>query len=407
MNFLKYPVFLIGIGCIIFYSTLFIGFALDDYPQIVNRPLVHALGNVPLFFISSFGTLKKSDSVLSTYHYRPLQFTLYSLLYTVGNGNALYFHIAQLAIYIINVILIYYFLTSFFTQRLSFFLALIFLVHPANETVAAYIAELPDSLYFLFGIIALLVVKNTKNRWQAAIISSLLLLLSLFSKESGVLFIGVTILWSILFRKRMIKAFIIPLACITTLYLFTRSIASYHYLFTLKGGAHMDTTFITRLLLAPQIIFFYIKELLIPTLPVPSPQEFKSNLTNDIIPLFTIVLIIGVLIFFGFWLRKFKKRQFTIFLFFSLWFIVGIIFHSQLIPFDVLVAKRWLYFPLVGTLGMIGIAVDNLKIIPKRWKIACIALFILLIISYALMTIRLNFYWNYWKIWYYKYTPTS
>jgi tetratricopeptide (TPR) repeat protein len=43
------------------------------------------------------------------------------------------------------------------------------------------------------------------------------------------------------------------------------------------------------------------------------------------------------------------------------WFIIGLLFISQIVTLDATVADRWFYFPIVGILGMIGYVVNFYK----------------------------------------------
>src|SRR5258708_14907634 len=97
--------------------------------------------------------------------------------------NAFFFHFLQVLLFVTNAVLVFLLLKKFINSHLVFVLSLIFLVHPINQTVAAYIATLQDTLFFFFGMLALLVTIANKVKYSQLIVFSLLAL-SLLSKET-------------------------------------------------------------------------------------------------------------------------------------------------------------------------------------------------------------------------------
>src|ERR1051326_1745541 len=98
-NFMSLPVFILCVtGIIIFSNALFNNFVSDDILQIVKSPLVHSLNNIPLFFISSLRDIKR-HGIFVDFYYKPIMFSLYSLLYTIAKGSPIPFHIFQLCIH--------------------------------------------------------------------------------------------------------------------------------------------------------------------------------------------------------------------------------------------------------------------------------------------------------------------
>src|SRR5471030_2610944 len=94
--------------------------------------------------------------------YRHLQrfhlYFSYAILYFLGNGSLLPFHIFQLSLYLISVLLIYLIFLKFFGSKIAFLLSLIFLTHPVNEEIVAYIGDLQDVLFFFFGVSSLYLI---------------------------------------------------------------------------------------------------------------------------------------------------------------------------------------------------------------------------------------------------------
>ena len=73
-----------------------------------------------------------------------------------------------------------------------------------------------------------------------------------------------------------------------------------------------------------------------------------------------------------------KRASITLFLFFAVWFIVGLSLHLQLIPLDFTVSDRWFYFPIIGLLGMFCTVANVIYVHNKRtlWIYAIIIILI-------------------------------
>ncbi|MDE2589012.1 MAG: tetratricopeptide repeat protein, partial [Patescibacteria group bacterium] len=92
------------------------------------------------------------------------------------------------------------------------------------------------------------------------------------------------------------------------------------------------------------------------------------------------------------------KPFFTLYLFFSIWFVVGIGLYTQIFPIDGTVADRWFYFPIVGLLGMVGVLYESVvrKILRNisGYKIVTIALAVAIISLLSIRTIVRNTNWE-------------
>ena len=161
---------IVFLGLVVYSFGLFNGFVWDDEEQIVNNVFVHSIKNIPILFQSS--TFNNGGAGLSggTY-YRPLMMTFFSFVYNIFGPNPFFFHFFQLVFHILTAILIYYLFNHFFKEGISFFLALIFLVHPGNVETVAYISAIQDIFYVFFGLLALyLIIKDRKIPIQKIIL---------------------------------------------------------------------------------------------------------------------------------------------------------------------------------------------------------------------------------------------
>lgn len=175
-------------------------FIMDDQTQIVSNPQVHDLASwADLFTGSTIHEANKAKG--SGIYYKPIMLLVYSLTWSISH-DPMAFHIVQLLFHIFNALMVWAFLAAYLEADLALFAGLVFLVHPFNSETVIYAADLQDVLYEFFGLLSLLVLTKIKWgrwRWPAYFV---LALLSLLSKESGLLFLFISGVFIWLFQKR-------------------------------------------------------------------------------------------------------------------------------------------------------------------------------------------------------------
>ena len=200
---------------------------------------------------------------------------------------------------------------------------------------------------------------------------SCLLLLSLLTKETGVVFILLILLYRIIFhRHQWVSFFSLFLSSVIAVipYVYLRNvIAQIHVL----GGPSENISIAPismRLLNIPAIFFYYIKNFF-----YPSHLAFEQDwiVTTIDFPHFYFPLIIDLLFFIsifllGWFVIKVNRKEFPIYLFFLAWLTAGLTIYSQIIPLDLIVADRWMYLPLVGLVGIIGVGAHSVYLITKE-----------------------------------------
>ncbi len=255
---------------------------------------------------------------------------------------------------------------------LSLFLSLIFLVHPINVESVSYIGASQSELYFLFGILALLVSVREKIYLKHLFLVSGLLLLSLLTKETGFLFLLLVLLFQFLFNKKRALNFFLCGLVTLPIYFFIR--------FTI-GGVFFEKfisrvplpiaslSFLARLANIPAIVLYYLTTMFFPLKLAVDQRWVVTKLTvNDFyLPLlldsvFFIALCIG-----GVYIYTHKRIYFKAYLFFFLWFLTGLLLLLQIFPLDMTVADRWFYFPIVGMLGTLGVGVETILFSPNKY----------------------------------------
>lgn len=363
---------IILIGLCVFFTSLFNPFVFDDISQIIQNPYVNTF-NVPINF---YGTVYYPGVPGLTFlhtQYKPLLFTMYTLLFALSHMNTFPYHLFQLSIHILNVILIYLIFSRFFKRSLALFLSVVFLVHPINSEAVIYIADLQDTLFLLFGLLSLLVLiqkQHTVLSFKRLSLVFILLLLSLLSKTTGILFICIIPVYCFLFSKRNIKNILFTCAAVSIFYIALLINASHNPIFTTFPSPIQRLSLQQRSLSFPLIIIYYFQKFLIP-INFSTGQEWivrQVDFTHFFLPFSIDILVFAFILFFGIYIHKKKKEYFKSYSFFTVWFIVGLLMAIQIIPLDLTVSDRWFYFPIIGLLGILGIIGDILtKTLFKKY----------------------------------------
>jgi hypothetical protein len=348
---------------------------------------------------------------------------IFSLLYTLFQTTPFFYHLTQLAFHIVNSILLFYLFRKFFPRTPAFIAALIFLIHPINTEAVVYISNLQDVLFTFFGLSGLLILIYRPSTTKFLLIAYVLFLLSLLSKETGIIFILLALLYQIIYMgttnyrvgkfvilnlpagrhglvqdlKRSRNKFgmtnlmtHILLAAITVgIYITLRISAVGLYKYQTENFPMMQLSLSERLLNIPQILFYYLKTFLFPVhLAFAQNWTVKElSFTSFFLPLAGIVLVICLLFSLGWMLRK-DIETLKKFYFFLALLILGLSLHLQILPLDMTVADRWFYVPIIGVLGIVGIVGEQIKILKKRQPIFGYSLLCILVFLFCLTFAR-------------------
>ncbi len=330
---------------------------------------------------------QKSGAIPANVYFRPAISAVYSTIYSIFGPRPFFFHFFQLVFHIAAAILIFYLFKRFFKEIISFFLALIFLVHPASVEAVSFASAMQEVAFTLTGIIGLYLFVSSENLSIAKVFSlTLLLLISLLMKETAIVFFILVFCYLVLFRRRNQDVLI-------SYSIFSTILLMIYFLFRLSGGnlyvqgqglfPIMRVSLATRLINIPMIILYYLGKFFFPlNLEIAQHWVIKSpNFINFFLPLILEILLFLVAVIF------FLKKKNKIFILFLLWFLVGLTAHLQIIPLNMTVAERWLYFPMIGLLGMIGsiIKISNIKyqISKILFSFAIIIIFVLSVRSFV------------------------
>jgi tetratricopeptide (TPR) repeat protein len=379
--------FIAIIGLLVFFNSLFNPFVLEDRSQIVRNPSIHSLVNIPNLFINPIGGQETIT------YYRPILFTAYAVLYSLFQENTFPYHFIQVLLHIANSILVFLIFKKFINEKISFFLALVFLVHPINEETVAWITNLQEVLYLFFGLLGLYLLQINNEAKKYIIFANTSLLLSFLSKETGILFITFGVLYVYFFKrtKLILHASLSFIVCLIYAALRFASHTSFEKEALVPI---MKLSFIERMLNVPAIIFYYIKTLFFPKdlviyhSWVIRDMTFNSFFFPLIIDI-SFFLVLGMLCLYIF--RKSKERKPL--LFFVSWFIIGFAFHWQMLKLDFTVADHFFNFAFIALLGIIGMFIQAIKIRKKLIPVVLL-ISIILIVVLSIRTMIRNTNWQ-------------
>lgn len=387
----KIPIIIIFIiGLFVFSNMFFNGFVWDDKTYITNNLEAHKVD-----LISSLGSNNYSLFNASG-QYRPLSLIYFSIFYSLFGNNSFFYHLSQLFLHIFSSILAYLIFRKFLEKGLALLLAIIFLVHPMNVESVSYIAHSDNPIFILFGFISLLFIMKKDLNYQKLVFSFLLLLLSLLTRETGILFLFLAFFYIFLFERKHLVKFSIGVPITLFIYIFIRLVIGHIGLSNrfLVPIASLPLT--DRLLNIPSIIFYYLKTFFFPLTLVIDQQWVIPSVSFST---FTFPLLIDAL-FFTFlglgvvFLHRQRNNRFKPYIFFCAWFAVGLLFHIQIFPLDKTVSDHWFYFTMVGLVGLLGTLYQNIENRFAKYRKISISLAIILILFLSLRTIVRNTNWQ-------------
>ena len=320
---------------------------------------------------------------------------LYPIIYAISGSNPFLFHLTSVLFHIATAVLILYLMRRFFSDKIAFILSLIFLVHPAAVEAVCFASSLQEILFTFTGLLALYSLARQKNISTSHIIVAISLsTLALLMKETGIVFFPLIFFYLFIFHRKNSSALVL-FGAFSTVILFT-------YVFGRWGGAGsgmeagglfpiMRVPFTTRMMNIPMIILYYIRTFLFPfNLGIAQHWVVRSINTKEFwMPLCVDIFFVCTAFIYMLNRENYRldsrlrgndnrisseqaQRRSGIFLFFFLWFLIGLLPHLQIIAINMTVAERWLYFPMIGMLGMIGAIVESIKFKAESLKLKVI-----------------------------------
>jgi len=391
------PILFISLISIIIYSnTLHSPFVFDDIDNITENSLIRMTG-------INLTSLKNAAFSHPSWA-RPISNISFAVNYYMGGYNVRGYHIVNIAVHMINGILVYLIALAVFTQLkgnlketslqinlMSLAASLIFVAHPINTQSVTYIVQRMNSMAVMFYLLSFfLYIKARLSgiRWRRwALFSGVIIsgILALGSKQIAATLPFIIILYEYYFfqdlkaswLKKNIPYLIIPFIVLAALvFIYTgenpinRILADY---------ARRDFTLIERVLTQFRIIIFYISLLI---LPLPSRMNLihhintSHSLLQPITTLISLLIIVALIALSIYWARKKRLISFSI-----LWFFINLAIESSFIGLEMIFEHR-LYLPMVGFSLMVSYIVFNYPS-NKRILITGVCVVIIMLLGYG------------------------
>ncbi len=374
---------------ILYGNTLGHDFAFDDVTLILQNPQVTQL---------------RWGEILSTKSYRPVRTLTYAVNYWVGEKQAFGYHLVNLLLHALNVILV---LELF--RRLGGSLtwaaagALIFAAHPVQTAAVAYVSGRKDllaTMFLLAGLLAYLGFRESRKlRWL--LVAFLSFILGVLSKETALVFPVLLVLTDLYYRQQGKPSGFLSL--------FRSLLRFWWFYLLLAGAAALGVYYSVEVLQASRmegmwggswstnwgtsfkLFVHYLRLALFPHPLVadylgqvfPVSEGWLEPATLLAVALTAAFLALAAVTFF-----RVPPLSYGL-----LWFWISLLPVLQLIPFHELAADHFLYLPLVGIAFVAGFGLDRLVQQPA-WKVPAWGVFATLILASSVATVDRNRDWK-------------
>jgi protein O-mannosyl-transferase len=391
---------------VIYCGTLSFEFVWDDWPQIVNSPIIRSWSNLPRAFNSDLWFHVARQQV----YYRPL-FVAWSMLnFSFFGLRAWGWHLGAVVLHAGAVASVFWLgrklKLDYWTAALA---ALIFALHPIHIEPVAWVSAASDTMVAMFSALAFGAFLNARDAaekkrtaWRFA--SWALLLCALLTKEMAVAFPALVGIYAWLnpksfnsedkasgwlkLRGATIEA--LPYAVVTLGYVLLRKHALLHSTGQFDTGH--GTLDVIRTL--PLVLVFYLQKLLIPvglTGLYYTPYVTQAIFTQILIPVAALSAVAA-----GLWYWNRREKD-SIVAFAALWLVVGLAPALYLRNFGNgdFVRDRYIYLP---SIGFAILAAKLLRGLPSisRWNAKGVQVFatVALCSCYVFASIPQQVYWG-------------
>lgn len=384
-------IFLALITAIPYLNTVQNPFMWDEEVVIVGNPLIKDMKYLPQIFKTDiFGGDIKAKG-----YFRPIYTLSFMFNYKLGGLNPAGYHIFNISLHVINVILVYFLaLRLGLPHKASLLMSLFFSLFPVNsETVTLIGARTELILGFFLLSSFLFYLKGLKGgNTLDYLFSTCFLALGIVTKESFIVLPFIILSYVLIFLKKKEKINFPLMALIgiavgyTLIRLSLMKSADYKTLSLIHEASFME-----RLFTFPKILLTYIGLVIFP-LQLNSEYDFVVRNMQNIY----VWLGIPALILLGYLIVRYLKPQ-KYALFFLLWFLIGLLpYYNILIALHATLLETWVYFAGIGLAGIMSIGVIQFyEAVRFKWAKSGIVILLCLLFGYYMFkTVNRNNEWH-------------
>lgn len=337
-------------GFIVYSNSFRNDFAYDDFIIVAGNEFIQDLNNLPLIFSSKYFILAREGV------YRPVVTLTYFLDFYMGGLDLPVWHLTNLFFLCASAVLIFLLSAEILKERAAALIAaLFFVVHPVNSETVNFIVSRPDLLCgFFFYLAFWLYIKylNSGKRYLYAL-CLFSFIMSLFSKEMGIVLLPTVLLYDICFtagdnkRNRLIRY--AGLSIVLAAYLLCRftvlsPVGNFAGVDFSQARAYPGGNLFYTLLTFAGVIIYYIKLLILPLNLTVDYSWFPAVTSFRDISAYFPALMLAAVIFLVFKARRFSGEMF----FSAAYFFAALLPVSNIVPFWALLAERYLFIPAFG-----------------------------------------------------------
>lgn len=381
----------------IYVNSLWGDFLVDDIKTIQKDECIHGLKT---YFSNHFA-----------FRHNVLNEVIRVFIWHLSPDNPLYFHLFNILVNSLCVILLFILCEILFHNRiLSFLTAIIFALHPIHTEAVSWISGGSYAFSSLFFILSFIFYVKSYRSFFNISLAAITFIICFFVGNSVVVLPLLFILYDSLFREKkpedksitkfriILLSSILLLSSLVALHFFINQNRFTHMIFYYRGYSY--------LIVIAKAFLYYLKILYLPyQRGLYHPFAFNTTRIQELSPalFFSIVVFIGLVISFFKCRRKIAPVSFGI-----LWFFITYLPYSNIIPIANIISERYLYLPSVGfSIAIAALFLKAWELINRRQyyqnffrKIAIIALSLFLS-SYAILTFKRNYEYHniitYWQ----------
>ena len=338
---------------LILFPTLLNGWVNWDDPVFVQNNAV-----IQEF---SLENIKKLFSEKVSGSYIPLVELSWMIDTSIWKSNALGFHITNMVIHLINVVLVFLLTDKLFKNIwVSIITAILFGIHPLHIETVAWVTARKDLLYttfFLIGLIFYYRYFKSGKSIKFFYITTFFFVLSLFSKGTAVVFPLILFVFDYLFQRKDLRKMILektPLLLLSAVFVYIgitgqsesnsiTSLEKFEFYETIFVGFYGYFTYLIKSVIPYQVCAYN-----------PYPMGLgESNPWYFYIMAVAILLLVGILIH--------KRKKWLVWCFGFTFFFIALIPVIQVLPVGTAITSdRFTYLPYLGLFWVIATGVISL-----------------------------------------------
>lgn len=382
---------IIFIAVVPYLNSLPNPFIWDEEVIIIGNPIIKAWRYLPLIFKTDiFG-----GQIMAGGFYRPIYMLSFVLDYHIWKLNATGYHLFSVIFHIINVILLYILILKIgLDKKVAWLSALFFALFPVNcEAVSLIAARVELILGFLLLLSTIVFLDGIKKMQFYFLVSIFLFVLAIFTKESALIFPLIMFIYSAIFldkdKRRKTRPPLFVFGGVLFIYLILRLLVlgnPFHRTLSLINEASL----LERIYTLPRILLTYIRLIVFPFILKSEYHFVVHTFKNPYVWLGTL----GLISIFSLILKSLKPRRHA--LFFSCWFLIGLLPYSNLIiPLHATLMEHWAYFSSMGFAVLMSMAIFKITEKMLRWqRHVSVAIIAFLMIFYAVRITERNKEWR-------------